>query len=235
MRERGLVGAREGQAGRGHQRLLRPRHDNVHAPLVLRQRHGADRRHRVHGDQRVVAVGDLRQLLEVVDHAGRGLRERREHDRHVLVLGEPAVQLGGVDLAAPLGRPVDGLGAVGVAQLGPALAEVAAAGDQHGLPGTREVGDCRLHRTGARGGEHLHLVGGAEDQLEPLQDAGVDLHERGRPVIEHRLGHHLRYRGRKRGRARRHQVLLQIGICHQKSWSIQSIIDRSSLPSRSIW
>jgi hypothetical protein len=80
-----------------------------------------------------MAVGHLGELPDVVDHAGGGLREGGEHDLHLGVLAEHAVQAGRVDLAAPLGLPVDRLAAVGVRQLGPALSELAAGGHERRL------------------------------------------------------------------------------------------------------
>ena len=112
--ERRLVGARERQPGRRHQRLLRAGHHHVEVPLVLGIGTAPSPGHRVHRDQGPMAVGHLAELPDVVDHAGGGLREGGEHHLHLGVLAEHAVQAGRVDLAAPLGLPVDRLAAVGV-------------------------------------------------------------------------------------------------------------------------
>ena len=56
---------------------------------------------------------------------------------------------------------------------------------------------------------------GPEDLGQPLEDALVDLDEGGSAVVEDRLGHHLRDGGRKRRRARGHQVLLRVDIGHR--------------------
>ena len=61
-------------------------------------------------------------------------------------LGQRALDLGRVDLLAPLELEVDGLGAVGVAQLGPALPELAAGGDDRDVAGRDQVRDGRLQR-----------------------------------------------------------------------------------------
>ena len=86
-----------------------------------------------------------------------------------------------------------------------------------------------------RAGQENFLRMRKEAADQPLERAGVDLHERGGAVVEHRLGHHLRHRRRQRRGPGGHQVLLEEGVGHQNSVSIQSIIERSSLPSRSIW
>jgi hypothetical protein len=52
-------------------------------------------------------------------------------------------------------------------KLEPALAELAARGDQDRLPRTNQVGDRGLERTRAGAREDLDLVRGLEDVLEP--------------------------------------------------------------------
>ena len=53
-------------------------------------------------------MSDLRERSDVVDHAGRGLRQGGEEDARVRVLAEQAVDLGGLDLGAPLDLVVHG-------------------------------------------------------------------------------------------------------------------------------
>ena len=129
---------------------------------------------------------------------------------------QQAVELRRIDLARPTRSPVVRLRAVGLAELDPALAELAARRHEGRLARAHEVGDGRLHRPAARGREDLHLVLGLEHVLEPLQHARVDLDEGRRSVVDHRLGHHLGHGGRQRRRAGGHQVLLDVGIRHER-------------------
>ena len=155
------------------------------------------------------AVVDLVERADVVEDAGRGLRLGREHrPRRAAEAGERLVEARRVHLLAPLELQVHGVGAVGVAELGPALAELAAGGNHGRVAGANEVGDCGLHRGGSRGREAQDLVARLEDQRQPLQHPRVDLDERRGTVIEDRLRHHLRDARRQRRRSRGQHVLL---------------------------
>ena len=123
----------------------------------------------------------------------------------------------GVDLLAPLGLEVHGLGAVGIAQLRPALPELPGGRDDRDVARREQVRDRRLHRAGPGGGEQQHVVARLEDHLQALQHAGVDLDERGRAVVQDRLRHHLRDRRRQRRGARRHEVLLAVDLGHRRA------------------
>ena len=148
-------------------------------------------------------------------HAGGRLRLRAEERLDLAAaIRERALDLGGVDLLAPLGLEVHGVGAVGLAQLGPALAELTGRRDDRDVARGQQVGHRRLHRTGPGGREQLHVVARLEHHLEPVQDPRVDLDERGRAVVEDRLRHHLRHGRRERRRARGHEVLLAVDLGH---------------------
>ena len=99
--------------------------DDVDSPLVLRNRHRTEPGHGVDGDQGARFVRHLRQRRDVVDHSGRGLGEGGEHHLR-RGLREPALEVGGLDPVAPARVEMGGLGAESVAQLDPALAELAA-------------------------------------------------------------------------------------------------------------
>src|SRR5438093_1106998 len=78
---------------------------------------------RVDREHRAVGSGHLIQHPDVVHDPGRGLRLGDEHGpRGLREARELLVEATGVDLLAPLEREVDGLGAKGVAELGPPLA-----------------------------------------------------------------------------------------------------------------
>ena len=80
------------------------------------------------------------------------------------VLAQQAVDLGRVEALAPARLVADELGAVGLAELDPALAELAGGAGEHRRAGADEVGDGGLHRAGAAGGEREHVVLGLEDR-----------------------------------------------------------------------
>ena len=206
--ERALADGGEAEAGRAHQRLLRAGDDDVDAPGVLAQLGRAEAGDGVDDEDGAVALGDLGDRLDVVDDAGRGLAQRGEDDLDPVVLGQQPVDLGRVQPLAPAGLVADGLAAVGVAELDPALAELAGGAGQHGLAGPHEVGHRGVHRARAAGAEAQDVVGRLEDAGQLAQHPLVDLHERGRAVVEHRRRHRLRDRGRDGRRPGGHEVLL---------------------------
>jgi hypothetical protein len=206
--ERALGDRRERQAGRRHQRLLRAGDDDVDAPRVLLEPRGAEAGDGVDDEDRVVAAHDLGDRLDVVDDARGRLAERREHDLDARVLGQQTIEVGGVEADAPARLMLDQVGPVGLAELDPALAELARRRCERLGARADEVRHRRLHRTRPARGEREHRVLGLEHVRQPAEHAGVELVEGGGPVVEHRGGHRLGYGGRHRGRAGRHEVLL---------------------------
>jgi hypothetical protein len=129
--------------------------------------HDADARDGVEHAHGAVRGGDLGEGADVVEDAGRGLRLRAEKSLHLSpALRERALDLGGVDLLAPLGLEVDGLGPVGIAQLRPALTELPRRGHDRDIARREQVGHRGLHRARSRGREHEHLVARLEDHRE---------------------------------------------------------------------
>ncbi len=114
----------------------------------------------------------------------------------------------GIEALAPAGLVAHELGAVGLAELDPALAELAGRAREHLVARADEVGDRGLHRARAAGREREHLVLRPEDHRQLVQHALVELVEGGRAVVEHRRRHRLRDRRRDRRRPGGHQVLL---------------------------
>ena len=153
--ERALRDRGEREAGRRHERLLRAGHDHVDAPLVGREVDHAEAGDRVEDAHGAVLGGDLGQRADVVQDAGRRLGLGREERLHLSpALGQRPLDLGRIDLLAPLELEVDRLGAVGVAQLGPALPELPAGGDharrRRARSGSRRptrARPCRMRRT----------------------------------------------------------------------------------------
>ena len=155
-----------------------------------------------------MALGHLGDRLDVVDDAGGGLAERRERDLDALVLGQQPVDRGRIQARAPARLVADLVGAVGLAEPDPALAELAGGAHEDPVTGAHEVRERRLHRTRAARGEREHVVLRAEDGRQLGQHALVHLVEGGRAVVEHRRGHRLRDGGRDGRRPGGHQVLL---------------------------
>ena len=151
----------------------------------------------------------LRDRPNVVYHAGRGLRVGGVDRLHLArSLRKRTVDLVRIDSLPPLGFEVQRAGAVRVAELGPALTELPAGGDQGRVTWSDQVRHRRFHRPRAGCSEHEHLALGLEHRAKPAQDALVDLDENGRAVIEDRLCHHLRDRWWQGRGPRRHEVVL---------------------------
>jgi hypothetical protein len=109
-----------------------------------------------------VAARHLGDGGHVVHDAGRGFAQRGEDDLDAVVLGQEAVDLGGLQALTPARLVADGLPAVGLAQLDPALAELAGRAGQHGHAGANEVGGGGVHGARSAGGEREHVVARAK-------------------------------------------------------------------------
>jgi hypothetical protein len=155
-----------------------------------------------------VAADDVGDRPHVVDDAGRGLAQRGEHDLDAVVLGEQPAEVGGVEAHTPARLVLDHVGAVGLGELDPPLAELARGGGENLRARPYQVGDGGLHRARPAGRERQHRVGGLEHLREPGQHARVELVERGSAVVEHRRRHRLRHRRWHRRRPSGHEVLL---------------------------
>ena len=143
----------EREPGRAHQRLLGSGDDDVDPPRVLAQLGRAEPADRVDDEHGAAGAGDLGDRLDVVHDTGRGLAQRREDDLDARLGGQLGVDRGGIQALAPAGLVAMQLGPVGLAQLDPALAELARGARQHVAPRPREVGDRGLHRARAAGRE----------------------------------------------------------------------------------
>ena len=78
----------EREAGRRHQRLLRAGDDDVDAPLVGLERHGAEARDGVDDESAPASLAAAASAADVGDDAGRGLGVRQQDDPR-LALGQP--------------------------------------------------------------------------------------------------------------------------------------------------
>ena len=119
------------------------------------------------------------------------------------------VDLGGVEALAPARLVADELGAVGLAELDPALAELAGGAGEHRRARARRgwrrrtpSRPSRWRRRRARRSRSGRPCGSLR------QHALVELDEGGRAVVEHRRGHRLRDGGRDGRRPGGHEVLL---------------------------
>ena len=183
-----LAHAHEGEPGRDHPALLRAGHDHVEAPRVRLDRDRGERRDRVHDQQPVVPADDLRDLLERVGHAGRGLVVRDQHRADLAVGGEGVVDAVRVGGRAVLEGEVDRIAAVDADQLQEALAEDADRDDQHAITRRDVVDDGGLHAGGAGAGQHEHVVLGAVGVLQTLAEGRHQFGELRPAMVDHR-GH----------------------------------------------
>src|SRR5438552_12495176 len=101
---------------------------------------------------------DARRGLARLREDGADLRVRLEGTRHRHRLDRPP----------PLDDHLVYDDAVALADLRPALAELAPVDNHHLVPRREEIGDRALHGAGARGGEHEHVLAGPEELAQPL-------------------------------------------------------------------
>ena len=188
MRSQARVGdGGEREAGRRHQRLLRAGHDDVGAPGVGLERHGAEARHGIDDRERAGLAAHGEQRLEVADDAGRrlGVDDERRSSRRSRA--SASRRSSGLRRLAPRVRERDDVAAERARHRLPALAELALRDREHPLAGREEVDDRRLERAGARRREDENLVLRAEDLAQPLLREVEDRGEVGRAMVEHRL------------------------------------------------
>jgi hypothetical protein len=207
---RARTGGNKAQARRRHHALLRARHRDVHAPFIHVELHAAQRRHRVHHQQRVVPGGadGLADRCDVVHHARGGVDLRHQHGLESVAPGRFAI---GLQACLDLGRangvahvalqhldleahaagmlaPADGEPAALQYQDPVALGEYVAEG---GFPGAVAVGDVDIGT--ALGVEHSRDVA-HQAVSQRQQRAGIDVHSG--PM--HRPQHLVRHRRRPR-------------------------------------
>ena len=97
---------------------------------------------------------------------GRGLAQRGEDDLDARVLPQQAVDVGRIEAHAPARLVADEVGPVGLAELDPALAELARGQRERLGPRAHEVGDGGLHGARAARGEGEHGVARPEDHRQ---------------------------------------------------------------------
>jgi hypothetical protein len=121
---------------------------------------------------------------------------------------------------APLDVDEDALDAEGLADLAPALAELAAADDERLVARAQEVRDGGLHAHGARARQHERQLLGLEQPAQAVLDLAQALHEDRRAVIkdgprhgeQDALGHGRRTGGEEVFLHGERRVLLQICV-----------------------
>ena len=152
------------------------------------------------------ALGDCRQFLHRVLHAGGGLIGLDEDRLDGRVGVQTVGHLFRVHRPAPGHRNAVHLDAVNVAEFGPALAELTAVHHQGRVAGAQGVGHRPFHGAGAGGGKDQHFLFGLEQILQIGPHFPQNLHELGGTVMNNGLGHgQLGFRGH-RGGARSHQI-----------------------------
>src|SRR3954469_12251202 len=197
-----LGGGEEGDPGRQPQRLVPRAEQHVDTPGVHGQRHRAQRTDGVHHQNRARPGRHLRQLLHRMVDAGGALVGLNVDRLGAGVVAERLLHRGRFHRLSPVDVEIDRLHAVGLGQLPPALAELAAV-DHHRLVAlAQEVGERRLHGAGAAGGEDQHVLPRLEQPLQALADASEEGLELRRGVVQdgprHPQGEPLRNRRRTR-------------------------------------
>ena len=182
----GIVGDGSEPGGTG-EAFLRPRHDDVGIPAVRGHLAAAQRDHGVGHEERVVGMGQARQLLERLEHARRGLAVN-DGDHPCGTDLERLRNRLRLDHAPPLGANRHHGGAAALGDLDHQEAEAAALRDDHAVPGLEQGDNRRLEPRAARAGHGKGaLVVRLEDGAQELHDLvhhrgelGIELAEKGR-------------------------------------------------------
>ncbi len=186
----GLLAHRHhGDAGRRAPGLLRRGNEDVDAPLVDHQIDRTRTRHAVDDEELARFADDLGDLLERVQHAGRGLVVGDENGLRAvlaLLLRELLADEVGLDGAAPRDIDAAGLDAVRLAHRGEALAERAVHEEEDAVAARERVHDRGFHAPGPRDGEEEDVAFGVEEVLERPGQAGHESGELGPTVVDHR-------------------------------------------------
>ena len=217
---RAIVGGDEAKARRRHQALLRARHRDVHAPVVHVERHAAERGHRVHHQQCVVARGAdrLADRGDVVHHARGGVDLHHQHGLDGATAGglaigpEARLDLGRADGAAHVALQHLDFDAHATGVLAPAHREAAALQRQDPVAAGQHVGERRLPRAVPIGAVDVSMPSCVEHARhvahQPFgqrqQRAGIDLHSRSVHRPQHLVRHRRRPRNGQEFAARAH-------------------------------
>jgi hypothetical protein len=108
---------------------------------------------------------------------------------------------------APLDVDEHALDAVGLADLSPALAELAAADDDRLVAGAQEVAHRGVHPDRARAGQHERQLLGLQQPAQVVLHLAQAFGERRRAVIQHRPRHREEHPLRDRSGASGQQIL----------------------------
>src|SRR5437588_1865817 len=168
-------------AGRASQALLRAGGAEVDPPVVDAHRHAAQRHDGIDDQKRVMRAADPSDVLERLQHPGRGLAVDDRHDLGGFAL-EGVADGAGVDDAPPLGRHLSDARAVPSGEVDEEIPEPAAVGDEDAVAGFDQRGDRRFHAgaSGPRDGE-----GPGVGSLKRFPAQGRDLlHDRGEGGVE---------------------------------------------------
>src|SRR5207302_895514 len=153
-----LAGGEKGEPRRKTQRLVAGAEQHVDAPVVHRQRHRPERADGVDHQDRTGPRGDLRQLADGMVDAGGALVRLDVYALRLGVLAQGLLDGDRLDRMAPLALQGDRVHPVRLRQLSPALAELAAVDDHGSVALAEEVDERGLHRAGAAGCEHEHVL-----------------------------------------------------------------------------
>src|SRR5579883_1659506 len=161
-----------GQAGGNHERFLRSADDEVHSPAIDVEVRGAESGDGVDHEQSVVSgcANEFRDSFHVVAGASRSLSGLHVDGAHA---GSEArfdfVKREGLSIG--LTEHID-VACVGLAERGPALAELSGRQDEDVVARRGQVRDAGLHHAGAGTSEHQDIVLGSDEFLHVGEHAG---------------------------------------------------------------
>ena len=171
--------------GRRAQALLRRAVGEVDVNVVEVHAGAAERGHCVDEEKGVVVVGQLAEVAQWLEHAGRGLGVDSGQQLHLRLLLEDGLDCVGVGGLAPLHRYGDDLGPLARSDLREAHPKKAILDNDGHVTRLQEVGERRLHARGARTGDgQREGVLRAKDLTQHLRDAVHDLDELGVQVAK---------------------------------------------------
>jgi hypothetical protein len=152
-----------------------------------------------------------RAAVILATHAGGALVRLAEDGGDAIVFVERVLHRLRIDRAAPRHVEADRLDAVCLAQVPPALAELAADDAQRLVAALHGVDHRRLHRGGPRARQHQHRLRGLEDPLQPVGGLAEDLAESGHAVVHDGARHGQQHAVGHRRRSGGEEILLQHG------------------------
>ncbi len=197
------------KAGRQHQGLLRPCHNDIQSPFIrleIKHPHRADGIH--HQDRLFQRLHDPTQRFHIMRHTGGGFT-RLDVDRldgRIFFQGLRHVLR--IDRVSPLHLDLFDFGPVNLAELQPAFSELAAVDHQRLITRRKEIGYGAFHPAGTGRDQRDHVLPGLEQPFQILPHLPKNFGELGRTMMQNRMGHGQKDFGRNRGRPGSQKITL---------------------------